>query len=540
MEGASGGSITQNAANFRFNYASGGAIEFRDAVGLEYNFGSTLANWQGNDLITMGVLSFDDADTSLQQSSINLELDVASGGNIVFRINDSQEYSFNATSVNFGNSTLSQVANITFADDTGHQINNTASQMQFEVSVGDDFAFQVAGVDEYTFDATQADFLGNNLTGVSILTITSQMNLSSGNSLIWAGNANRRLTNATTGFEFEVETGDTFNYEINSVLEYSYSATTADFNGNNIQDISNILDSNGNQLLTFTTTASAVNELTLVNAATANAVELQASGNDTDIDVRFVPKGTGTFFGARETWAWPLTDETTLPTTGVKYTTEPAPYDMSIDDAIAGLTTAGTGGIQATGTVTCLSVLIGDTVTVNGLLYTGVTGLKADDTEFSVDSGDNATATDLADSISNDTRTGTDEATVDQTAIAVTNVVTITASVFGIIGNNVGLSSSDGVTLAVSGANLAGGIDLFTIDVLKETGVNSDSFTSIFSTLLTIDSSEFTSTTATATPVLSVTTWEKGRRLQLSISAVDADALSRGVKIELITHATAK
>ena len=42
-------------------------------------------------------------------------------------------------------------------------------------------------------------------------------------------------------------------------------------------------------------------------------------------------------------FAYPLTDETTLPTTGVKYVTEPAPFAFTITDVIGGLTTAGTG-----------------------------------------------------------------------------------------------------------------------------------------------------------------------------------------------------
>jgi len=54
-----------------------------------------------------------------------------------------------------------------------------------------------------------------------------------------------------------------------------------------------ILDTNGNELLLLTATASAVNELTLANAATGNAPSLAASGGDTDIDINLVPKGTG-------------------------------------------------------------------------------------------------------------------------------------------------------------------------------------------------------------------------------------------------------
>ena len=193
-----------------------------------------------------------------------------------------------------------------------------------------------------------------------------------------------------------------------------------------ITSASSINDTNDNQLILFpAVVASAVNEITISNAATATPVLLQATGDDADVDVRFIPKGTGTFYGNRETWGWPLTDETTAPTTGVKFTTEPAPYDMAIEDAIAGLTTAGT-------------------------------------------------------------------------------------------------------------------TDTFTVDVLKEDSVNADTFTTIFSTKPTIDATEFTSTTAAAPPVLSVTTWEKGRRLQLSIDTLDTGGTARGVKIDLVTHATAK
>lgn len=47
------------------------------------------------------------------------------------------------------------------------------------------------------------------------------------------------------------------------------------------------------ELLKFTETASAVNELTIKNAATGTAPELQATGDDTNIDLKIVAKGTG-------------------------------------------------------------------------------------------------------------------------------------------------------------------------------------------------------------------------------------------------------
>lgn len=125
---------------------------------------------------------------------------------------------------------------------------------------------------------------------------------------------------------------------------------------------------------------------------------------------------------------------------------------------------------KASGTITCASVLAADTVTVNGLVYTAVAGAKADDTEFSIDTGDNETATDLAASINDDTRTGTLN---DLTATATTNVVTAVQTVGGTGGNATTLVSSNGARLAVSGATFTGGLnaDTATVNGLVYTGV---------------------------------------------------------------------
>ena len=55
-----------------------------------------------------------------------------------------------------------------------------------------------------------------------------------------------------------------------------------------------LADNNGNEAIKITTTASAVNELTVTNAATGNAVTLSTTGGDTNIDLTLTPKGSGT------------------------------------------------------------------------------------------------------------------------------------------------------------------------------------------------------------------------------------------------------
>ena len=59
-----------------------------------------------------------------------------------------------------------------------------------------------------------------------------------------------------------------------------------------------ILDTNGNELTKVTATGSAVNEFTIANAATGGDPTLSATGDDSNIDIAIVPKGTGeTVFG---------------------------------------------------------------------------------------------------------------------------------------------------------------------------------------------------------------------------------------------------
>ena len=54
-----------------------------------------------------------------------------------------------------------------------------------------------------------------------------------------------------------------------------------------------INDTNGNEVIKTPATASAVNEITVTNAATGGIVDVSASGGDTNVDVRFGGKGTG-------------------------------------------------------------------------------------------------------------------------------------------------------------------------------------------------------------------------------------------------------
>ena len=58
-------------------------------------------------------------------------------------------------------------------------------------------------------------------------------------------------------------------------------------------DAHGINDENGNEQIIFQTTSSAVNQFDITNAATGNAPSISATGDDSNIDIALIPKGTG-------------------------------------------------------------------------------------------------------------------------------------------------------------------------------------------------------------------------------------------------------
>lgn len=97
----------------------------------------------------------------------------------------------------------------------------------------------------------------------------------------------------------DANSSETIDGALTSVLSTQYDTDNLISDGSNWYGFLNIgnpttlVDANGNESLILTATASAVNEFTVVNAATGNAPQLKASGGDTNIDVKLTPKGSG-------------------------------------------------------------------------------------------------------------------------------------------------------------------------------------------------------------------------------------------------------
>lgn len=89
----------------------------------------------------------------------------------------------------------------------------------------------------------------------------------------------------------------------------------------------------------------------------------------------------------------------------------------------------------------------------------------------------------------------------------------------------------DDVILSLKNAPTGSAI---TADIKKETGVNTNVFATIFSTLPTIDINEFTSQTAAVPAVISDNMWEVQRRLQILLTVNDSNFIASGLKVELV------
>lgn len=111
-------------------------------------------------------------------------------------------------------------------------------------------------------------------------------------------------------------------------------------------DLGYIADTSNYEFIIFDSNTNAVNEIKISNAASTDAPEIAASGDGANVSLKLAPKGTGVVFGAMETFAIAVSDESTaLTTTGNPKITFRMPYAFHLVKAKASLSSASTSGV---------------------------------------------------------------------------------------------------------------------------------------------------------------------------------------------------
>lgn len=124
---------------------------------------------------------------------------------------------------------------------------------------------------------TQSNLLGNVLTETSTNTISNK-------SISLATNP---VTGTTAEFNTALSDGDF------ATLAGAETLSNKTLTAPKLVDGGFIADANGNELIIGDTVTSAVNEITVANAATGNPPTISATGGDTNIDLKLDPKGSG-------------------------------------------------------------------------------------------------------------------------------------------------------------------------------------------------------------------------------------------------------
>jgi len=139
-------------------------------------------------------------------------------------------------------------------------------------------------------------------TDASTLTLAGNLTTSGANALTLTTSGATNVTLPTTGTLATLAGAETFTNKTLTAPKFA--------------DLGFIADANGNEMVIFDTTTSAVNEFTLVNAATGTAPQIKSTGSDTNIDLLLVPKGTGIVKGELKRFMVRLVEAATDQATG--------------------------------------------------------------------------------------------------------------------------------------------------------------------------------------------------------------------------------
>ena len=307
------------------------SLEFSDlflADGAVISFGDdddvTLTHVADTGLLLSGTsqLQFNDASQNITAPSATV-LDINATDEIELNatlvdINANVEVSGTLTvagAVDFGDAALSNVGAVQLDSIAGDGDTNTS----ITFSGSDVITIATGGTTAMTIDASQnvaiaGDLtitgddltMGTNTSGMLLIADGTNFNptaVTSLSEISTVANDDVFLAIDTSGGGLKkiarsaIVSGLATSGAISNVVEDTSPQLGANLDTNShnilIDDAHFIGDENGNEQIIFQTTSSAVNQIDVTNAATGNAPEISATGDDTNISLKLTPKGSG-------------------------------------------------------------------------------------------------------------------------------------------------------------------------------------------------------------------------------------------------------
>lgn len=276
------------------------ATTFRNANGLQIGLNIqawsadldsfvTNASWSGSTVTFAGGLTL----AASQALTLGNSATVTTGSGVFWTIGAFNTVALDGTStITIGGAAVPTISSTSeFSNKTINLSSNTlvATSAQLAAAVTDEtgsgalvfatsptLSSPVLGV----ATATSLNGLAVTATSGSTLTLSNGVTLAVSNSLTFTG------TNGTS-FAFPGSSDTVVTLAATQTL--SGKTLTAP----RFADLGFIADANGNELIVMDTTASAINEITVANAAVGGMPSISATGGDTNISLRLIPKGTG-------------------------------------------------------------------------------------------------------------------------------------------------------------------------------------------------------------------------------------------------------
>ena len=166
-----------------------------------------------------------------------------------------------------------------------------ATTLSSGISTGTGETITLASVSGLPTD-TEMTLTFNRIDGDGVVNTSTEMERITGTIV---GSALTSFTRGTDGSTEQAHSAGTVIEYIFNSQDYNdmVDGILAEHNQDGTHDMDEIVDSNSNEVVKFAEVASAVNEITVTNAATGDASLISATGGDSNIDLNLIPKGTG-------------------------------------------------------------------------------------------------------------------------------------------------------------------------------------------------------------------------------------------------------